>query len=865
MKKAIGRLRQRAPGWVSGASSEYLGLGLGLLTLAVCVGADIVLDNESAAIVGTYVAAPFVAALLAGALMTAGVGFVSIGAAAASPLWNADAGEPGHLARLVVIALGTCLAVGGSYVRARSAGRSERLGLLDAVGDVADGSLPLADTLGRVTKVVVPAFADICMLDAIHDGRASRIAVRVRGRADAAAVEESMRQRAPRLPEWLVRNERSWRHLPQWWPQMHEEELRRMAESAEDLEFLRSLSLRSSMVIPIRARDRNLGALTLIYAWSGRRYSADDLRFGQILASRIGLALDNAGLFSDLESIERRMDTVMSILDEAIVIHDADGELVFANPAAARMLGFETPEEAVSSSTASVRERFEIRDEEGREVAPGALAGRRALRGEQIGTQTLRTTDRASGRERWTRTKAQAIKGPAGEVLYSVTAIEDVTDVKRAEFSHKLLARTGELLSHSTDYLATLEQVPRLLVPEFADWCSIEIPGEDGELERVAIAHRDPERLRLVHDLRRRFPGRFADSGASAALATGKAQLYEMTEERLQALATTDEHLSGLRGLELRSMIFAPMSVGGPALGVLAFVNHRGSRAFDDNDLSIAVETARRSAMAIENARLAAERARVAEALQRELLPPSLPQMPGWDVATMYEPAGEVNEVGGDFYEVFRVENGWAVVLGDVAGRGAAAAALTAEARHTIRTAGALAAEPVTGLHVLNHNLRLRDDVALCSVVMLVLPDESAPGAEVLVYLAGHPHPIRLRDGQAEPVGEPGPLLGVADDAKWVPVGVSLEVGEQIVLYTDGVIEARRSGGERFGTDRLLEGLAGCETPELAVARVRSALSAFGAKAREDDAAVVAIRRRSPGAERFERAEAGAVPVARSG
>ena len=103
------------------------------------------------------------------------------------------------------------------------------------------------------------------------------------------------------------------------------------------------------MVIPMRARDRNIGALTLISAWSGERYAANDLRFGQILAGRIGLALDNAGLFSDLESIERRMDTVMSILDEAIVIHGADGELVFANPAAARMLGFESAEEAVAA------------------------------------------------------------------------------------------------------------------------------------------------------------------------------------------------------------------------------------------------------------------------------------------------------------------------------------------------------------------------------------------------------------------------------------------------------------------------------------------------------------------------------------
>ena len=143
-----------------------------------------------------------------------------------------------------------------------------------------------------------------------------------------------------------------------------------MAHSPDDLEFLRSLKLRSSVVVPIRARDRNLGALTLLTAWSGRRYGAEDVRFAQILASRIGLALDNAGLFSDLESIERRMDTVMSILDEAIVIHGADGELVFANPAAARMLGYDTVEEAVAAPTAEIRERYEIRDEQGNGSAP---------------------------------------------------------------------------------------------------------------------------------------------------------------------------------------------------------------------------------------------------------------------------------------------------------------------------------------------------------------------------------------------------------------------------------------------------------------------------------------------------------------
>ena len=304
--------------------------------------------------------------------------------------------------------------------------------------------------------------------------------------------------------------------------------------------------------------------------------------------------------------------------------------------------------------------------------------------------------------------------------------------------------------------------------------------------------------------------------------------------------------------MRISSVIVAPMLAGGVIVGALSFINHEGSRVFDADDLEIAVEVSRRAAFAIENARIAEERARVADALQRELLPPSLPRMPGWEVATMYEPAGEINEVGGDFYEVFRVEDGWAVVLGDVSGKGASAAALTAEARHTIRTAGSLSGDPRRGLYLLDENLRGRDDAALCSVALLILPElDSQSSADVRIYLAGHPHPLLIRNGRAVIVGEPGPLLGVVDEPFWEPATVTVEPGDQLILYTDGVIEAKRANGERFGTDRLCEGLAGCTSPELAVERVRSALASFGARDREDDAALVAIRRGLPPAPRL--------------
>jgi PAS domain S-box-containing protein len=815
----------------------------GLIALAVLVALDIILDTEAAAIVGAYVAAPFITAMFAGPAATLFVGLVAVGAALISPAWNPAMGDPEQIVPLAVIFVGTLLAALGSWIGIRRRDRSDRLRLLDAVGGVADGSLPLAETLDRVVEVIVPAFADLCMVDATHDGRVNRIAVRSRGRDDSAEIEDYIRRRPPTIPDWLRTGDRIWRHIPRWVPRVRDEELRRMAHSPDDLTVLRSLKMNSIIWAPIVARDRGLGVLTVVGAWSGRRYSRDDLRFAQILASRIGLALDNAGLFSDLESVERRMDTVMSILDEAVVIHGDDGELLFVNPAAARTLGFASAEEAVATPTARIRDRYVIRDEAGREVGAESFAGRRALRGDLAEPQILRATDRVTGEERWTRTKARAINGPDGRILYSVTAIEDVTDVKRAELAQRLLARLGKQVSESDDYPQMLGKIPELLVGEFADWSSVNVVREDGLVEQVAISYSEPELVERAREMRERHPVRVDDpAGIGAVIRTGEPQLFTDAEELLRSVAADKQHLDEMHESRPRSVIIAPMPAPGGAVGALAFVNREGSRVFDEDDLALAVELAQRAGIAIEGARLADERARVADALQRELLPPSLPTMAGWEVATMYEPAGVVNEVGGDFYEVFPVEGGWAVVLGDVSGRGAAAASLTAEARHTIRTAGTLAGDPRAGLRMLDRNLRDRDDVALCSVAVAVIPDAGPDACEAQIFLAGHPHPLVMRPGAIEYVGSPGPLLGVVEKPDWQPTTVALRPGDQLVLYTDGVIEARRRGGDRFGTERLREGLAGCESPESAVGRVRSALQEFRGGAGQDDAAVVAIR-----------------------
>jgi PAS domain S-box-containing protein len=842
MESVTGRRSVRAVLTAGWGRDAWLGFAIGILWLTGVAVIDVAVRDS--AIIGGYVVAPFLTALIAGVPPTLAIGVLMTGVAAVSGIWNDNFGTGGYELRLAVDIAGTAFAAGAAWNRDRAAVRGERMRTLDAVGEIADGSRPLDETLRRVVELTVPRVADICMIDAIHGGRAMRTAVGVAGHPGAEQIEAALQARPPSLPGWLVREERSWRHIPRWRPRLREEEVRRMARSGEDFEFLSSLGLRSSIVVPIAARNRNLGALTLLQGWSRRRYTEDDVRYAQILASRIGLALDNAGLFSDLESVERRMDSVMSILDEAVVIHDRDGALVYANPAAARTMGFATPEDLIAAPTEKISERYVIRDEHGRPVDAEGLAGRRALQGDSPEPLMLRVIDRATHRETWRRTMARPILGADGTPLYSVTVIEDVTDVMRAEFAQRLLAGTGDLLAATRDYRGTLEDVGHLLVPEFADWCSVDVPGENGAIEQVAVAHTDPAQVERAVGLRRRYPVRADDEvGVAEVLRTGEARLMpDVPDELLERAALDDEHLRLLRDLDIGSAILVPMTAGGKVGGALTFVNARDSRSFDTDDLDLAVEVARRAGVAIENARLAQERARVAATLQRELLPPNVPEMPGWQVSTMYRPAGEVEEVGGDFYEAFAVEGGWALVLGDVSGRGAQAASLTAEARHTIRTAATLAPDPRVGLRLVDERLRERGDAALCSAAVLLLSGNEEGDARATLFLAGHPPPLLLRDGGAEEVGMPGPILGVSPDAVWESETVVLRPGDLLVLYTDGVIEAKADDGERFGAARLRHGLAGCGRPEAVIARVEGALAAFAGEA-DDDAAVVAVQR----------------------
>src|SRR5207248_385300 len=242
------------------------------------------------------------------------------------------------------------------------------------------------------------------------------------------------------------------------------------------------------------------------------------------------------------------------------------------------------------------------------------------------------------------------------------------------------------------------------------------------------------------------------------------------------------------------------------------------------------------------------ERAYVARTLQASLLPHTLPEIPGVELAARYLAAGEGNEVGGDFFDAFDAGYGtWAVVIGDVCGKGADAAAIAGLARHTIRAAALKERRPSRILSILNDAIFGDADVGearFCTVcTALVRPNRK--GARMTIATGGHPLAWLLRaDGTTAQVGSSGLIVGVFPQVDARDEVVDLGVGDAVVLYTDGVVEERDDEARTFGQERLqevLEALAGRSASEI-VDEIVGAVTAFSGREPRDDVAAVVLR-----------------------
>jgi GAF domain-containing protein/anti-sigma regulatory factor (Ser/Thr protein kinase) len=242
--------------------------------------------------------------------------------------------------------------------------------------------------------------------------------------------------------------------------------------------------------------------------------------------------------------------------------------------------------------------------------------------------------------------------------------------------------------------------------------------------------------------------------------------------------------------LPVRSYLAVPVITSDGEVAGGLFFGHPEPGMFSTEDERMVEGIAAQSAIAIENARLYQERTRTAQTLQRALLPPHLPDVDGLELAATYRAAGEGNEVGGDFYDVFpQADRSWALVVGDVCGKGPAAAAVTALARYTLRAHAVAGLRPSYQLARLNDAL-LRQRAPGFVTVALARLELTPGGARVEVATAGHPAPILARDGGAAPLGEIGTPLGIVEHPELPEVTAELDPGDLLAFYTDGVSEA---------------------------------------------------------------------------
>ncbi|MGW5667251.1 SpoIIE family protein phosphatase [Micromonospora sp. NPDC003776] len=394
-------------------------------------------------------------------------------------------------------------------------------------------------------------------------------------------------------------------------------------------------------------------------------------------------------------------------------------------------------------------------------------------------------------------------------------------DIRRSAWL-TFLAEASELLAQSLDVELTMALVPQLVVPRLGQWCAVHTTDEWGRLRLAAASHADEAMLPQLHRVLRE---------------TGPDSIQSRLREASRSAAQVP--LSGpMEGFAV------PLIARGQRLGTLAVGRHQRHR-HDPDEVSVLEDVARRAALAIENARIHAERRRVAQTLQKSLLPPVLPVVEGIGFAAEYVPTGDEAEVGGDFYDVVPLPDGrWLVVIGDVSGKGVQAAAVTGLVRDVIRVLVGDGKPLPEVLVRLNETLVDRGGGRYCTLALAAVGPGEDRQLDVSLHLAGHDRPVLLRSGGgAGFVGTGGTALGLLDSIATPTAEVPLGPGDALIFYTDGVTERRR-GRELFGTDRLRESaapLAGYSA-DVVAARLRATAIGFSVEPPRDDIAVLVLR-----------------------
>lgn len=412
-----------------------------------------------------------------------------------------------------------------------------------------------------------------------------------------------------------------------------------------------------------------------------------------------------------------------------------------------------------------------------------------------------------------------------------------------------LVTAVARLLLENEGYheSRTLQRCARLIAGQLNAWAIVDIerrhrlrrqfalgPDDAGLPERAgAVAAVDPEPASV--------PCAVHESGRSTLIAHA---------EDLGILGTGLDGQPLLALLEATSILAVPLSDGENRFGVLTLVRPASEGHFLLADLALVEELGQQMGLAIRMARMFRRRADTADALQASLMPPKLPDIPGVQIAATYIAAAEDPEIGGDFYDVYRTPEGWGLAVGDVCGKGDEAATVATAARHAIRVMAHRLADPgqvLAGVNELVLAEEMTTDGGFVTANIVHLRRQGGK-LHVVVASAGHPSAMLLRaDGGVRMLSGGGLPLGLFPDSEPATQELTLEVGDALFLYTDGVAQARGQGNSYF-QDRLadeLTGLAGAP-PDQLVAGMRQAMLQFSGGNLIDDVTMLVLRASRP-------------------
>lgn len=497
-------------------------------------------------------------------------------------------------------------------------------------------------------------------------------------------------------------------------------------------------------------------------------------------------------------------------------------------------------------------------------VVPGAvpLLGGTGMR--SVVTVPLKVEGRLTGSlgvaaeapARYSNEEALRLQFAADRIALAVESarLGELERLRRGSLS--FLVEASDLLAGTLDRDQTLALMAQMTVPTLATWCAVyTIADQASDPYLSYVLHEDEERIDGLKALLSKIapPDPVPTPGARVWAAPGEAahQAALRTSMRSLGLGTPASVTSGI-GTTLATAaavggetVVLPLVARNRVIGMLT-LGKPSDEHFRQEILELAEDLSRRAALALDNARLYSERTAISQSLQRSLLPPELPDIEGVEVEVIYRAAGEGNEVGGDFYDLFQIRDGvYGFAIGDVCGTGPNAAAVTGLARHALRL---LAREGLSGPEVLDRlNSAILDEGTRGRFLTLLygeLRPQEDGGAHLTVVCAGHPLPLRLRqDGTVEPAAEPQPLLGVLEDLELYEQTLTLDPGDVLLCVTDGVTE-RREGTRMLGDDGLTDVLTTCTglTAGAVAARIMRAVERFASDAPSDDMAILAMR-----------------------